>query len=158
MQTGGTLVWRITRQLYAERAFDGEGARLYGGRWNRPGEAVVYTSETLSLAALEYFVQLDPDTAPDDLVAVAAELPPGLAVRSLAPADLPAGWRSYPALEALQELGTAWVRAGETAALSVPSAVIPHERNLLLNPAHPLLTGLRVLPPEPFGFDPRVWK
>jgi len=158
MQTGGTLVWRITRQLYAERAFDGEGARLYGGRWNRPGEAVVYTSETLSLAALEYFVQLDPDTAPDDLVAVAAELPPGLAVRALEPADLPTGWRAYPALEALQELGTAWVRAGETPVLSVPSALIPHERNLLLNPAHPDLAALRALPPEAFSFDPRMWK
>lgn len=155
---GRALVWRITRRPYAERAFDGEGARLYGGRWNRPGEAVVYTSESLSLAALEYFVQLDPDTAPGDLVAVAAELPPGLEIRALDPADLPAGWRSYPAVEALQELGTAWVRAGETAALSVPSAVIPRERNLLLNPAHPALAALRALPPEPFSFDPRMWK
>jgi RES domain-containing protein len=153
-----SLAWRITRRRHAGRAFDGEGARLHGGRWNPPGVAVVYTSATFSLAALEYFVQLDPDAAPDDLVAVAAELPPGLAVRALDPADLPTGWRSYPALEALQELGAAWVRAGETPILSVPSAVIPRERNLLLNPTHPQLAALRVLPPEPFSFDPRMWK
>lgn len=151
-------VWRITRRRHAERAFDGEGARLYGGRWNHPGVAVVYTSATLSLAALEYFVQLDPDAAPSDLVAVAAELPAGLSMNVLEPADLPAGWRAYPAVEALRDLGTAWVRAGETAALSVPSAVIPRERNLLLNPAHADLGALRALPPELFSFDPRIWK
>lgn len=152
------LVWRITRRRHAGRAFDGEGARLHGGRWNPPGVAVVYTSATFSLAALEYFVQLDPDAAPDDLVAVAAELPAGAAVRSIELAELPASWRAYPAPEALREIGAAWVRAGTTPVLSVPSALIPHERNLLLDPSHPDLAALRALPPEPFSFDPRMWK
>lgn len=152
------LVWRITSRRHAGHPFDGEGARRFGGRWNRPGTAVVYTSENLSLAALEHFVHLDPDTSPTDLVIIGAELPPGLSVRTLAISDLPPGWRTYPAPEALQELGTAWARSGEAAALSVPSAVIPRERNLLLNPAHPDMATLRVLAPEPFSFDPRMWK
>jgi RES domain-containing protein len=58
----------------------------------------------------------------------------------------------------LREIGAAWVRAGSTPVLAVPSALIPHERNLLLNPSHPDLAALRALPPEPFSFDPRMWK
>jgi RES domain-containing protein len=152
------VVWRITPRRHAAQAFDGEGARRFGGRWNRPGTAVVYASESLSLAALEYFVQLDPDTAPEDLVVFEVELPPDVTVRTIELTELPPNWRTYPAPESLQELGSAWVRAGETATLSVPSAVIPRERNLLLNPAHPQLAALRVLTPEPFSFDPRMWK
>ncbi len=152
------LVWRITLLRRAEHAFDGEGARLNGGRWNQPGTAVAYTSETLALAALEFFVNLDPDTAPDDLVATGAELPTGISVRTIELSELPMEWRHSPAPGALQELGTAWVRTGETAVLSVPSVVVPRERNLILNPAHPDLAALRVLPPEPFSFDPRMWK
>jgi RES domain-containing protein len=150
--------WRITTARWGHRMFDGEGARLYGGRWNPRGIPVVYASETLSLAALEYFVHLEPELAPPGLLCAAAEIPSGLRSQTLAPAELPAGWREYPAGEPLQELGAAWVREGRSAVLYVPSAVIPHERNVLLNPAHPDFRRLRLRPPEPFSFDPRMWK
>lgn len=152
------VAWRLVSRHRAASAFDGEGARLYGGRWNPPGIAVVYASTALSLAALEVLVHVDPDTAPRDLVALRAELPAGTAVSRLVPSDLPAGWRAYPAPAALQALGAAWVRAGATVALRVPSAVVPREDNLLLNPAHPAMAKLRIAAPEPFSFDPRLWK
>jgi RES domain-containing protein len=151
-------VWRITSAKHAERAFDGEGARLYGGRWNHPGVQVVYTSRTLSLCALEYFVHLEPALAPKDLVAIRAEIPAGLSVSSLALLDLPSDWRAYPAPDVLKDLGAAWVRAGNTLALSVPSALIPHEQNVLLNPAHPDFPHVLIDPATPFSFDPRMWK
>ena len=154
----GRLVWRLTAIRYVDRAYTGEGARLYGGRWNHPGSPLVYTSDTLSLAALEYFVHLEPDIAPDRLAARPAELPADLRVPILSLADLPAGWRRYPAPERLKELGTGWARSRVSVALSVPSAVIPHERNLLLNPLHPDFPRLRLLAPEEFSFDPRMWK
>jgi RES domain-containing protein len=152
------LVWRIGSIRYADQAFSGEGARLYGGRWNHRGTRVVYTSATLSLAALELFVHLDTDLIPEHLVAVSAEIPSDLRVDELQSGDLPAAWRSYPAPERLQDLGTRWLLEERTAVLSVPSAVVPSERNFLLNPAHRDFARILTHEPRPFRFDPRMWK
>lgn len=151
-------VWRIVSSSYADRAFDGEGARRYGGRWNHPGTAVVYTSGTLSLAALETFVHADADLASVDMVAISVELPSSLAISTIEVADLPDGWRAYPAPEALQDMGNAWARAAESAVLAVPSAVISEEQNFILNPAHPDFAHFRFGDPRPFVLDPRMWK
>lgn len=149
-------VWRVAKAGFA--AFDGEGARLHGGRWNRPGVRVVYTSGSLSLAALEYFVHVDTDLAPEDLVAVRAEIPPGVAVTRSEAEDLPRDWRSFPAPEALQDVGMEWLRQAESLVLSVPSAVVPEERHYLLDPAHDDFGHVSVGPPRPFTLDPRLWK
>ena len=148
--------WRLCRRKHAAHAFDGEGARLNGGRWNPPGLAVVYTSATLSLAALEMLVHVDADDAPEDLVAIPVDIPSDVAVRRVQIDKLPADWRSLPAPLSLQDLGSAWVRALQTAVLSVPSAVVPQERNFVLNPAHPKFDGLVIGDPEPFSFDTRL--
>jgi RES domain-containing protein len=71
---------------------------------------------------------------------------------------LPATWRDYPAPEQVADVGTAWVRAGATAVLVVPSVIVPRERNFLLNPRHRDFRRIRVGAPEPFSFDPRMWK
>ncbi|MBI4588479.1 MAG: RES family NAD+ phosphorylase [Candidatus Rokubacteria bacterium] len=149
-------VWRICKKKYA--AFDGEGARWAGGRWNHRGTAIVYTSATLSLAALEYLVNVDATDGPADLTAVSADIPDSISLEQLDIADLPPNWRVYPAPESLADLGTRWAREGRTAMLVVPSAVIPQERNYLLNPAHSNFKTIRVGSAEPFSFDPRTWK
>jgi RES domain-containing protein len=118
----------------------------------------VYTSATLSLAALEYFVHLDPIDAPSDLVAILAEIPDTLARTEIRAETLPPNWRAYPAPEQLAEIGTTWVRARTTAVLVVPSAVVPQERNCLLNPAHSDFRRIRAGKPEAFSFDPRMWR
>jgi RES domain-containing protein len=151
-------VWRIIPKLHPSQAFDGEGARRFGGRWNRLGTRVVYASATLSLAALEFFVNLDRDTEPDQLVAVSADIPDDMRIGFIEVSDLPKNWRSYPVPEELQDLGTAWVASASTAVLVVPSAVIPEERNYLLNPAHPDFKRCRLNKPDAFHFDPRMWK
>lgn len=120
--------------------------------------AVVYTSATLSLATLEYFVHLDPADMPDDLVAIPADIPDTVSRTEIRAEALPSNWRAYPAPEALAELGTAWVRARRTAILLVPSAIVPQERNVLLNPAHANVRRIRLGQPEPFSFDPRLWR
>lgn len=117
---------------------------------------MVYTSATLSLAVMELLVHLDDDDLARAYVAVAAEIPDTVAVRRVRAVDLPRRWRSYPAPAALPELGRRWATAGETAVLAVPSAVIPHEVNYLLNPRHPHFKRIRVAKPEPFIFDPRL--
>ena len=154
----GLKVWRLTRKRFADRAFDGEGARLYGGRWNHKGVAAVYCAATLSLAALELFVHLEASEAPTDFVTLMAEIPSSIAVEELGAAVLPADWHAYPGPDSLKDLGTAWAHSGRTAVLSVPSVVIPRERNYLLNPAHPDFSRIRLLEPETFSFDPRMWK
>lgn len=147
-------VYRISRAPY--RALDGEGARRDGGRWNEPGLAVVYTSSTVALAALETLVHLDPVEAPDDLVLLAVDVPDGLALDGIEAADLPGDWAQVAEHPACVAAGTAWARAGATVGCWVPSAPSPEDRNLLLNPAHPDMAGVRVVGARPFTFDPRL--
>jgi RES domain-containing protein len=85
--------WRITRRAY--QALDDEGARLNGGRWNSEGVPVVYTSATLSLAALEYLVHVEIQGVPDDLVSLEIEVPDGVPVQGVSPADLPDDWNPH---------------------------------------------------------------
>jgi RES domain-containing protein len=110
------------------------------------------------LAALERFVNADPVTEPDDLVALSAEVPDRLHVEAIELARLPGNWRAYPPPDALQDLGDEWIRSGRSPVLAVPSAVIPTERNYLLNPLHSDFRHVRFADPDPFRFDPRMWK
>jgi RES domain-containing protein len=119
---------------------------------------MVYTAATLSLAALELFINLDPDNPPPDLVSIEATILDDIPIESVSIDQLPSRWRDYPGPDRLQEMGAAWLEGARTAVLSVPSAVIPGERNLLLNPAHPRFSRIQFGRPRPFGFDPRMWK
>lgn len=147
-------VWRLCARRHATP--DGEGARLFGGRWNPPSIPVIYTSATLSLATLEYLVNLDSDLLPEDLVALSADIPSQITIQSITRADLPANWQTYPVPDTLRTIGTTWAAARHTVILSVPSVVIPEERNYLLNPGHPDFSRIHWNAPEPFRFDPRI--
>src|SRR5207247_301037 len=100
----------------------------------------------LSLAALERFVNTDPDLEPDELVAIAVDIELHVAVGTIVLADLPADWRVYPPPPALTELGGRWLRALTSVVLSVPSAVIPSEHNFILNPAYSDFDNLTIHP------------
>lgn len=148
------IVWRIAREPH--QALDGEGARLFGGRWNSEGVAVVYTSATLSLAALEYLVHVDPADAPQDLVALRIAVPDGLAVEDVGVAELPAEWNHLPDHPECIRRGDEWARAGRAVLLRVPSAIVPEEQNVLLNPAHADFERIAVIGTRRFQFDPRL--
>jgi RES domain-containing protein len=147
-------LYRICRR--AHRELDGEGARLYGGRWNTPGRAVVYTSSTMALAALEYLVHLDPRDVPSDLVAMTIEVPDDIPFETVEAATLPGGWEREPEPPACKAMGDAWVDAGRTLALRVPAAPIPEETNVLLNPRHSAAPRVRIVGQRPFFYDPRL--
>ncbi len=151
-------VWRICSRRYAGEAFSGEGASLEGGRWNPMGSLVVYASASLSLAALEYFANLEIEDPAISLVAVSAEIPESVQIVSLSLGELPANWRVYPAPRSTRDLGARWLTGGRSAVFSVPSVLIPSERNYLLNPIHPEFKRIVIHKPEPFTFDPRMWK
>jgi RES domain-containing protein len=146
--------WRLVRERHAASAFSGEGAARVGGRWNSHGVRVVYASESVSLAALETLVHLNPPM-PLSYVLIPFEFEPEW-MDVLAESDLPAGWRAHPPMRASQQVGDAWVARAQSLVLSVPSVIVPGERNYLLNPRHPEISRIRVGRSEPFGFDPRL--
>jgi len=149
--------WRICRRRYAAEAATGEGARLYGGRWNGRGVRVVYASASLALAAVETFVNLEPNLRPADLVSIEGEIPDALEITRIDLKMLPAGWRETRD-ESLRAFGDDWIRGGKSAALLVPSAAIRGEWNILLNPAHPDFSMIVFGDPMPFEFDIRMFR
>jgi len=149
-------LWRICRQVHAADAFSGDGARLYGGRWNSAGVRVVYTSTSLALAAVETFVNLEPNLRPDDLVSIECVVSDEIKTQAVAVDSLPRIWNK--ADESLRGVGDTWVRAGKTLALYVPSAAIRGEWNVLINPAHPQFKKIEIREPKPFEFDLRMFR
>lgn len=150
-------VWRIVPKRRYSQAFTGEGARLYGGRWNPPGIRIVYSSATLSLAALEFFVHMSKETRPDDLVSISLEIPKNVHMEHVSESKLPSNWRAYPAMDELKEIGRKWIKNGVTAILTVPSAVIPQELNYLINPDHADFKKMKISKPVPFNLDERMF-
>lgn len=147
-------VWRLCSARHARSALSGEGARLFGGRWNEKGVPLVYTSSTLALAVVEILVHVD--EVPVDFVAIRIDIPTSVKVERLSPRRLPRDWRAHPAPARLQAEGTEWAHSLRSLALEVPSAVVPQERNVLLNPLHPGRAALVVHKPERFAFDRRL--
>ncbi|MBI5488574.1 MAG: RES domain-containing protein [Deltaproteobacteria bacterium] len=150
--------WRIVKTRHAADAFSGEGARLYGGRWNHRGTSVVYAADSLALAALEQFMHLAGKHVAIRFVCFRIDVPDAVNVDVLPRGSLPRNWRREPAPDETKDLGTAWVRRGAAAVLRVPSVVVPVEHDFVLNPGHPDFTRLRLSKPQPFTFDPRMWK
>ena len=148
--------FRIVKRRHARHAFDGEGARLAGGRWNSPGQRAVYLSSTLSLAAIETLVHLADDVARLDYVYFEVSIPTEIAFAQLG--GKPKGWRNEPPTSASMRVGDRWLRMGASALLEVPSAIIPSETNIILNPAHRDGNKLRISAARAFRFDPRTWK
>ncbi len=147
--------WRIVKQKNEKTAFSGEGARLYGGRWNSPGTALVYTAQSQSLAALEMLVHLDSADLLGGYVFLDVIIDEPM-ITALDVATLPKNWRAEPAPRKLQALGDDWIAAGTSVALRVPSSIIPAESNYILNPKHPDFAKLQIGKATPFRYDPRL--
>src|SRR5579862_1519888 len=121
-------IWRICRERHVADAFSGEGARLFGGRWNSRGLPMVYASTSLALAAIELFVHLEPNLIPADLVSIAAELPEGEQSARWEVETLPSHWWSDE-LGPVRELGDMWIHSKQSLAAMVPSVPIRPEWN-----------------------------
>jgi len=145
------------RKKYARTPLDGEGAYRYGGRWSSPGTRLSYTSEHQSLALLEYFVHLDQDDPPPDLVLAVAEVPDDLTRERIAASDLPANWREPAAPPELARFGDEFAQRAQHCLLLVPSVLAPAESNCLINPEHPDYKRIVVGGLEPLTYDPRMF-
>jgi RES domain-containing protein len=147
--------WRITKQKHARSAFDGEGARLFGGRWNSPGVPMIYTAQSQALAALEMLVHLNSPDLLKKYVLFEVSIDPSY-VRDLDISSLPRNWKADPAPAKVQAIGDEWVAGGTSAVLRVPSILVPGESNYLLNLRHQDFAKLRIGTMIPFQFDPRL--
>ncbi|MBI5899126.1 MAG: RES domain-containing protein [Rhodocyclales bacterium] len=147
-------VWRLVTARFADSAFSGEGARLYGGRWNVKGVSLVYASATQSLAMLEMLVQDEPMRA--RYVMIPATVPKGIKIERILPEQLPADWRDLATRRQLQAIGSDWAKRASSAVLAVPSVVIPAEFNYLLNPRHPSFGNIVIGEAQDFVTDLRL--
>jgi len=149
--------WRITKRSRTQAAFTGNGARKYGGRWNSPGTAIVYTAQNQSLAALEILVHLESPELLSKYVLIGVEIEEKL-VSEVSRSALPRNWQTDPPRAELQRIGDQWAAKTTSAVLRVPSALVPGESNFLLNPLHDDFAKLRIASPTSFRFDPRLSK
>jgi RES domain-containing protein len=148
-------VYRISRSRFV-RDLSGEGPRLYGGRWNHKGTAVIYAATTRSLATLEYLVHVPLPYEPLHLSIAALVIPDDASDEVVLPEELPADWSSYPAPTALADIGTDWVRRGESLILRVPSALVPEEHNVIINPSHSEMARVTIKDVRAYAFDERL--
>jgi len=147
--------WRIIKERQAGTTFDGEGARLFGGRWNSPGVSVVYVSDSRALATLEILAGLRTTSPLAVYVLIPAEFDESLIV-AIELDTLPGSWNQSPPIPFTQRMGNDWVASETSAVLRVPSALVPHESIYLLNPRHLDFSAVRVGKPEPLSLDPRL--
>jgi RES domain-containing protein len=149
-------LWRISHRNFAlDRTC--AGAALYGGRWNPVGTPALYCGTSIALCALEKFVHVG--TAPlPPLVLVAVDLPDDAATLAPALDALPPGWDAMPTSAGAQAFGRAWLDAGDALALRVPSAILPEESNVIVNPRHPAYARVDMTVIRPFSFDGRMFK
>lgn len=140
--------WRLTERIYAAEAFGGEGARLLGGRWSSPRYLVAYTSETASLAILEVLANVFRLKLLESFVLASCTFDESL-VSHVEIDELPKNWRDPRSPVKLKDIGDEWIRSERSAVLSVPSAIIEHERNYLINPVHPDFRKIKLSSPKP---------
>jgi RES domain-containing protein len=155
-------VWRIASDTPAYEADDlsGSGAKATGGRWNAPGAAAIYTSSTRALSCLETVVHLNAGGLPLNRYLVEVTIPDDLwaSAQTTSSTSLPVGWDAEPAGRASIEFGTNWIRSGASALLVVPSAIVPEEVNVLINPLHPDSARIVAVKIRKWLYDPRLTK
>ncbi|WP_425520706.1 RES family NAD+ phosphorylase [Pseudomonas serbica] len=148
--------YRIVKKRWANSAFDGEGANLYGGRWNSKGISCVYVADTPSLAVLEVLVHLTSNDVMQSYAMYEIELPADLVLRAK-DKSLPANWRAEPAPQETASFGDEWIESGVSLALAVPSVIVPMSWNYLMNINHPAFAAVVTkAKPVEFKFDQRL--
>ncbi len=149
-------VYRIAKQKYI-KDLSGVGAKTVGGRWNPKGIAVLYTSTSAALSALEVLAHLPAAYFPDDMAIATIAIPDKL-VTTMHIETLPDSWNKIPVPIEIQNFAVPWITEEKYLGLKVPSIIIPKEENLLINPLHPEFDKIKLINMEPFSFDTRLLK
>ncbi len=146
--------YRIVGKNSINSAFDGEGSRIYGGRWNSKGVSVVYTSDSLALSSLETIIHLPTYDLLEDYVYFKLSLDSKMIYDS----PIPTGWDERPNAPVARSIGDAWVIHNSYPAMKVPSVLVPESYNLVINIHNPDYSDIRIDAPKPLTFDSRLKK
>ncbi|AYL96849.1 RES family NAD+ phosphorylase [Mucilaginibacter celer] len=149
------ILYRIVKCSYAND-LSGTGARLYGGRWNSEGRAMLYTASSRALAVLEVLVHLQPLIVPDNFCLTEIAVPDG-EVATIDIDLLPVNWQDVDPPLILRSFGDAFLKKQEHLLMKVPSSVVPDEYNYLLNPLHPDAGKVKLIKQQSFRFDERLF-
>ena len=149
-------VWRLFPGRFRDSAFTGVGGLYAARRWNHLGTPMVYSATSRALAALEFFVNLEPNEAPADLLIAEATIPDEC-VETIDLKLLPRNWRALNN-QRCRDIGSKWAASLRSLALKVPSAVVEGDWNVLLNPKHPEFTKVKIGSAKPFRFDERLFR
>ncbi|ETS29273.1 hypothetical protein BB987_19560 [Photorhabdus temperata] len=150
------IFYRLTKSIYANDAWSGNGAKLYGGRWNYKGYSAIYVSTSIALAALEMLVHTRKEKLFDNYSLFSITIPDEH-VDYLEHKYLPEDWKRDPASVSTMEIGTGWINVNESLALIIPSCIIPNENNAIINPHHPAFNdALASVKGIDFTFDSRL--
>ncbi len=148
------ILYRIAKCSYAGE-LSGEGARLYGGRWNSIGQPMVYMASSPSLAVLEMLVHLPPAIFPSNFCLSEFDIPDN-SILTADNASLPYDWQDISPPIALKRLGDAFLKQNKYLLMKVPSVVVPQEFNYLFNPLHADAGKVKLIEKKPFSFDARL--
>ncbi|HLW32551.1 MAG TPA: RES family NAD+ phosphorylase [Aequorivita sp.] len=148
-------IYRVAKTVYIDD-LSGEGSRLYGGRWNRIGEPMIYFSNHLSLCLLEILVHVDFGQLPLDYSYMEVDIPDSSIKTVQSLEFIKPTWHTEEAGVQLQMIGSTWLKKRESLALEVPSAVLRKEYNVLINPLHKDFKKLKFIEIEKMDFDPRL--
>lgn len=157
--------WRIATQAeYPAEDLSGAGAAKSGGRWNRTGEAVIYASMSIALAAWETRAHIGRTRAlPFNRLLVKVSIPLNVwskrldvrALTGVAPSQH-VGWDVMPAGKVSWDIGAMWLASNASALLVVPSVIVPEEKNIVINPTHADAGAIKATKVRTFRYDPRV--
>lgn len=149
------LLFRIASSHFP--IFDGTGALRNGARWNSAGRAAIYCADSLAACQLELLVHIGRVQPPRNHVWSSIEVPDDVAVEVLSPAELPPDWDHPTRLDVAQVVGDAWLAAGRSAVLVVPSVAAAEGRVVVINPSHPDARTMTVSVPQRLEWDPRLF-
>ena len=148
------IVYRLTTTMYKED-LSGNGAKLFGGRWNTAGLPVLYTTENISLAVLEILVRADKYTIPSTYQLLKITLPDRSLPSIIQHSQLKTNWEDD--IGYTQWIGNEFLKMTESLVLKVPSAIVPEENNFLLNPKHADFKKVKITDTSGFQFDKRLF-
>ena len=148
------IIYRLATEIY-KKDLSGNGAKLYGGRWNSPGRAVLYTTENISLAVLEILVRADMQTIPLTYHLINIEIPDSMEALSISTSKLKTSWKDD--LGYTQWMGDEFIKFNKLLLLKVPSAVVDEENNYIINPAHADFKKVKISAVKKFMFDKRLF-
>lgn len=147
------IVYRIAQEKY-KGDISGNGAAIYGGRWNSVGQRMLYTSQYISLSILESLVHFDKHYVPINFYLLFISIPDPIELKEISNSKIKIDWQNH--FDYTQWMGDQFLNNNQSVGLKVPSVVVPEECNILLNPQHVDFDKISIIKSEPLHLDNRL--